>query len=64
MQNQLVVIDQVIAEHRNIREHVKLVGDRINDVEAMFSLQRVDSTWAQSSIEMLLVKQKQLIQTG
>ncbi len=63
MQNQLAVIDRIIAEHHVIREHLKLVGDRVNDVEALFSLQKVDSAWAQSSIETLLEKQKQLIQT-
>lgn len=47
------IIDAVTAHHRDIRHHVKLAGESVVDVEALFNLQDAQATWAQSSVEAL-----------
>ena len=56
------VITRVISEHHAIREHVKLAGDAVNDIEALFTLQRAHAGWAQSSITALMEKQNRMQQ--
>ena len=63
MPDALAVITRVIAEHHTIRGHVKLAGDAVNDIEALFTLQRTQSGWSQTSITGLIDKQRQLLQT-
>lgn len=63
MQSNLAIINRVIAEHQRIREQITLAGTAINDMEALFWLQRAFSSWSQSSIDALVEKQKQLQQT-
>ena len=63
MPEALEIINRVISEHRAIREHVKLAGDTVNDVEALFSLQRAQAGWSQASITAITEKRDQLIQT-
>jgi len=59
----LAVMTRVIAEHRVIREHIKLAGERVADIEAIFALRRTYADWTQSSVETLVVKQDELQQT-
>ena len=63
MPDALAVITRVISEHHTIREHVKLAGDTVNDIEALFTLHRAQSGWSQTSITALIEKQNQLLQT-
>ena len=41
------VITKALQEHHDIREHVKLAGDSVNDIDALITLQtgtvRMDS---------------------
>ena len=62
MTDQLAIIDKVISEHHSIRNHIRLVGDSLNDIEALFSLQKAEAGWAQASIEDLSRKKQQLRQ--
>lgn len=62
MPDALEVITKVIAEHHKIREHVRLAGEALNDIEAHFTLQQAYSGWTQSSTEALLTKRDQLLQ--
>jgi hemerythrin len=62
MTDQLAIINQVISEHHSIRSHIRLVGDSLNDIEALFSLQKAHASWAQASIQDLLSKKQQLQQ--
>lgn len=63
MSDALAVMTRVIAEHRAIREHLKLAGESVADIEAIFALRRSYSDWTQSSVETLVAKQDQLQQT-
>ncbi len=63
MPDALAVITRAISEHHTIRAHVKLTGDTVNDMEALFTLQRTRSGWSQTSITALIEKQNQLLQT-
>ena len=59
----MAVVTRVISEHHAIRRHVKLAGDTVNDIEALFTLQRTQSGWSQTSITALTEKRDQLLQT-
>ena len=63
MLDALAVITRAISEHHAIRGHIKLAGDTVNDIEALFTLQRTQSGWSQTSITALIEKQNQLLQT-
>lgn len=63
MSDYLAVINRIIDEHRHIRSHAKLVGDSINDQEAMMSLQKVRPNWIPGQMELLAEKQNKLTQT-
>jgi len=58
----LQIINRVIEEHHTIRGHVKLVGDSVSDLEALFSLQKARPDWILSSTEALSEKQDKLQQ--
>jgi hypothetical protein len=62
MPDNLAVVTRVISEHHVIRNHVKLAGDTVNDIEALFALQKTQSGWSQTSIMALTEKQDQLLQ--
>lgn len=62
MPDYLAIICEVISQHQYIRQNVKLVGDSVSDMEALFSLQKAHSGWAQSSIEALSERLRQLEQ--
>ncbi len=63
MADNLKIVDRVIKEHHTIREHVKLIGDSVSDLEALFSLQKARPDWILSSMEALSEKQGKLQQT-
>jgi hypothetical protein len=63
MADNLKIVDRVIKEHHTIRGHVKLVGDSVSDLEALFSLQKARPDWILSSTEALSEKQDKLQQT-
>lgn len=63
MTDYIAIIDKVMAEHQSIRQHIKLVGDSVSDLEALFSLQQASLGWAQSSVEKLSSKKQQIQQT-
>ncbi len=63
MQDKLAIIQRVIAEHQTIHGHTKLVGEAINDLEAIFRLRQDYSGWTQSSLESLTEKRERLQQT-
>jgi len=63
MPDALAVVTKVISEHHAIRGHIKLAGDTVNDIEALFTLQRTQSGWSQASITALIEKRDQLLQT-
>ena len=56
------VITKVISEHHAIRGHIKLVGDTVNDIEALVTLERAHAEWTQSSITALIEKQNRMQQ--
>jgi len=62
MADPLEVITRIITEHHTSREHIKLVGDSVNDIEAFFTLQRVQSSWTQSSITSLMEQKNRMQQ--
>ena len=70
MAGELEVIDQVIAQHKIIRLNLQGVQTSLTDFDALFSLQKVQSGWAQSSVDKLLDQKRQLqdaltqVQTG
>ena len=60
MTDHLAIIDKITTEHHSIRDHVRLVGDSLNDIEALFSLQRAHAGLIQASVEDLASKRLQL----
>ena len=48
---QLEIIQRTIQEHHKIRNHLRLVGDAVNDIEAIVSLQHADTSWGQISVQ-------------
>jgi hypothetical protein len=63
MADNLKIVNRVIDEHHTIRGHVKLVGDSVSDLEALFGLQKAAPDWILSSPEALPEKQGKLQQT-
>jgi len=63
MADNLKIVNRAIEEHHIIRKHVKLVGDSVSDLEALFSLQQARPDWILSSAEALPEKQDKLQQT-
>jgi len=56
------VINKAIAEHYDVKENLKLAGDSVTDIEALFMLHKAYAGWSQSSVQELSEKQKQLLQ--
>jgi hypothetical protein len=63
MADNLAIVNRAIEEHHTIRGHVKLVGDSVSDLEALFSLQKARPDWILSSPEALSEKKNKLLQT-
>ena len=62
MADALAVITRAISEHHAIRQHVRLAGDSVNDIEALITVQRAQTGWSQSSIAALEEKRNQMQQ--
>lgn len=63
MADELEIVNKVIDEHRNIRTHVKLVGDTVSDPEGLLKLEQARPDWMLGSPEQLSDKQTRLEQT-
>jgi hemerythrin len=63
MSDYLAKVEELIAEHRSIRDSVKLVGDSVSDQEALNSLRSAGSDWVPGRLEFLSQKQSRLRQT-
>jgi len=61
--NKLTTVSRALDEHQNIRRHVKLVGDSLNDQEAIAALKKARADWIPGRPEILAEKQKRLQQT-
>jgi hemerythrin len=62
MSDAMTIIDNAIAQHYDIKENLKLTGDSVTDIEALFILHKAYSGWTQSSIQELSDRQKRLLQ--
>ena len=56
------IIEKTITEHHEIRDNIKLTGDSLTDVEALFVLRNAYSGLAQSQTSELAIRQNRLIQ--
>ncbi len=63
MSDYLETIRKVMHEHQLLHEGEIRVAESVNDVEAIFSLQRAYSSWSQSSRDALAERQKKLQET-
>ena len=63
MSDNLAIIERVIAEHQAIRTHVKLVGDALNDQEALESLLKSHADLIPGRVEILSEEKDRLQQT-
>ncbi len=65
MPDALEVITSVISEHRKITEHIKLSGDTMNDIDALFTLRKTQykAGWDMTSDTEVIKKRGQLLQT-
>jgi hemerythrin len=63
MLDALAVIRKVVEEHHGIRGNMKLAGESVNDLEAIFSLQKAEASWSLASTDMLSEKQNKMQQT-
>jgi hypothetical protein len=63
MTDNLKIVNKAIEEHHAIRGHVKLVGDSVSDLEALFALQKARPDWILSAPEALVEKQSELQRT-
>ena len=60
MSENLEAIRRVIEEHHTIRGHVKLLGDTVNDIEAIMALERARTDWVPGRPEALEEKRNSL----
>ena len=63
MADNLKIVNKALEEHHTIRGHVKLVGDSVSDLEALFTLQKARPDWILSSPAALAEKQSELLRT-
>lgn len=63
MPDALTIVTKIVSEHHAIKGHIKLAGDTVNDIEALFALQRTQSGWGRTSVTALVEKRDQLLQT-
>jgi len=60
MADELEIINRVIAEHQIIMLNIQGVRSSMADFDALFSLQKAQSGWAQTSVDKL-IDQKRLL---
>lgn len=63
MLNSLSIVNGVIEEHHAVRGHMKLVGDSVTDLEALFTLQKARPDWILGTLEEIRKRQEKLLQT-
>ena len=65
MPDALEVITRVISEHRKVTEPLKLIGDTMNDIDAIFTLwtTQYKAGWSATSVTKLIDKRGELLQT-
>ena len=63
MLDALAIIRKVVEEHHSIRRNMKLAGESVNDLEAIFSLQKAQASWTLASTDMLSEKLNKMQQT-
>lgn len=63
MSGNAAIIDSLIEQHHTLRQHAKLVGEAIADIEAALTLRLTRREWAHGSPETISEKQQQLQQT-
>jgi hypothetical protein len=49
----LAVVRKAIEEHHKVRSNIRLVGEAMNDMEAVFGLQQANADWSQGSVQGL-----------
>ena len=59
----LEIIQRAIEEHRKVRSNLSVMGAAVNDLEALFSLQKAHANWAQASVDALAENLGRLEQT-
>jgi regulator of sigma D len=60
MASEIEIINQVIAQHQIIRLNLQGVQSSLTDFDALFSLQKAQSRWVQSSVDKLSDQKRQL----
>ncbi|OGO30093.1 MAG: hypothetical protein A2Z29_07210 [Chloroflexi bacterium RBG_16_56_11] len=63
MSEHLDTINKALTEHHEIRETVRLTGDSVTDVEALFVLRNAYTGWVQGNVQDLPARQGQLLHT-
>jgi len=63
MLDNLTIINKVIEEHQIIRRHIKLIGDRLPDREALRSLEKAQADLIPGRSEVLSEEQGKVQQT-
>ncbi len=64
MADQLAIINRVIEEHHKVRTHLRLVGDSMNDLEGLISLEQVKPDWMLASAKLISDKHGRLLQAA
>jgi len=64
MADQLEIVNRVIEEHQGVRAHLRLVGDSMNDLEGLMSLERAKPDWMLASAELISDKHGKLLQAA
>ena len=60
MAGELEIIEQVIAQHQIIRLNLQGMQGSLTDFDALFSLQKAQAGWTQSSVVELIAQRQQL----
>lgn len=64
MADELEIVNRVIEEHHKVRTHLKMVGDSVNDLEGLISLEQAKPDWMLASAALISDKHDRMIQTA
>jgi hypothetical protein len=64
MADELEIVNRVMEEHHKVRTHLKLVGDSVNDLEGLISLERAKPDWMLASAALISDKQDMMLRTA
>jgi hypothetical protein len=64
MTDELEIVNRVIEEHHKVRTHLKLVGDSVNDLEGLISLEQAKPDWMLASAALISDKQDMMVRTA